>query len=112
MYMSTGDTVQIEAPKFDPDIDGDNPLGINEKPNQITIQGMLPTTPEVTEPEDDNSPTPGTNIHNNQLPKKPIGLTLSLCKFQESFHRQLNQKNKDTTDVKPNTTLKILKSLN
>ena len=26
----------------------------------VTIQGTLPPTPEVTEPEDDNSPTPGT----------------------------------------------------
>ena len=63
MYMNQGDTVQIEAPKFDPDIDGDNPLSINEKPNEVTIQGTLPTIPEVTEPEDDNSPTPGTNTH-------------------------------------------------
>ena len=61
MYMNQGDTVQIEAPKFDPDIDGDNPLCIDEKPNEVTIQGTLPTIPEVTEPEDDNSPTPGTN---------------------------------------------------
>ena len=61
MYMNQGDTVQIEAPKFDPDIDGDSPLNINEKPNEVTIQGTLPTIPEVTEPEDDNSPTSGTN---------------------------------------------------
>ena len=61
MYMNQGYTVQIEAPKFDTDIDGDNPLSIDEKPNKVTIQGTLPTIPEVTEPEDDNSPTPGTN---------------------------------------------------
>ena len=61
MYMNQGDTVQIEAPEFDPDIDGDNPPSMNEKPNEVTIQGTLPTIPEVTEPEDDNSPTPGTN---------------------------------------------------
>ena len=33
MYMNQGDTVQIEAPDFDPDIDGDTPLSIDEKPN-------------------------------------------------------------------------------
>ena len=65
MYMNQGDTVQIEAPNFDPDIDGDNPPSIDVKPNKVTIQGTLPTIPEVTEPEDDNSPTPGTNT---QLP--------------------------------------------
>ena len=59
IYMNQGDTVQIEAPNFDPDIDGDSPLNINEKPNEVTIQGTLPTIPEVTEPEDDNSLTPG-----------------------------------------------------
>ena len=31
-----------------------------EKPNEVMIQGTLPTIQEVTEPEDDNSLTPGT----------------------------------------------------
>ena len=53
-------SIQCEAPKFDPDIDGDSPLSIDEKPSEVTIQGTLPTIPEVTEPEDDNSLTPGT----------------------------------------------------
>ena len=61
MYMNQGDMVQIEAPKFYPDFDRDNPPSINKKPNEVTIQGTLPTIPEVTEPENDNSPTPGTN---------------------------------------------------
>ena len=37
MYMNQGDTVQIEAPNFDPDIDGDSPLSTNEKPKEVTI---------------------------------------------------------------------------
>ena len=61
MYMNQGDMVQIEAPKFDPDIDGDSPLSNDEKPNEVLIQGTLPTIPEVSEPEDDNSLAPGTN---------------------------------------------------
>ena len=61
MYMNQGDAVQIEAPNFDPDIDRDNPPSIDVKPNEVTIEGTLPPIPEVTEPEDDNSPTPGTN---------------------------------------------------
>ena len=60
MYMNQGNTVQIEAPNFDPDIDGDSPPNIDEKPNEVMIQGTLQTVPEVTEPEDDNSLTPGT----------------------------------------------------
>ena len=61
MYMNQGDTVQIEAPEFDPDIDGDRPPSTVEKPDEVSIQGTLPTNPEVTEPEDDNRSTPGTN---------------------------------------------------
>ena len=60
MYMNQGDTVQNEAPEFNLDIDGDSPPSIDEKPSEVTIQGTLPTIPEVTEPEDDNSLTPGT----------------------------------------------------
>ena len=62
MHMNQGDTVQIEAPNFDPDIDRVTSLSTDKKPNELTIQGTLSPTPEVTEPEDDNSLTPGTTI--------------------------------------------------
>ena len=45
IYMNQGDTVQIEALEFDLYIDGDNPPNIDEKPNEVTIQGTLPTIP-------------------------------------------------------------------
>ena len=61
MYMNQGDTVQIEAPEFDPDIDGDSPPSIDKKPNEVMIQGTLPTIPEVTESDDENRYTPTTN---------------------------------------------------
>ena len=57
--MNQGDTVQIEAPYFDPDIDEDTSPSTDEKPNKVTIQRTLPPIPEVTKPEDDNSLTPG-----------------------------------------------------
>ena len=85
IYMNQGDTVQIEAPKFDPDIDRDNPPSIDEKPNEVTIQGTLPTIPESLS-QRMIIVLPLEQIHNNQLPKKPTGLTLSPCKFQESLH--------------------------
>ena len=59
MHMNQGNTVQIEAPDFDPDIDGVTPLSTDEKPNELTIQGTLSPISEVTEPEDDNSLTTG-----------------------------------------------------
>ena len=85
MYMNQGNIVQIEAPDFDPDIDGDSILHADEKPNEVTIQGTLPTIPEVTESDEENRYTPAQTQH-NQFVKKLIGLTLSLYKFQESLH--------------------------
>ena len=61
MHMNQGDTVQIEAPDFDPDIDGVSSPSTDKKPNELTIQGTLSPTPEVTKPEDD-SHTSATTI--------------------------------------------------
>ena len=60
MYMNQGDMIQIEAPEFDPDIDGDRLPSTIEKPDEASIPGTLPTIPEVIEPEDDSRSTPGT----------------------------------------------------
>ena len=61
MYSHQGDTVQIEAPEFDPDIDGDSPVSTDEKHEIVPVQGRLATILETSEPEDDNSIAPGTN---------------------------------------------------
>ena len=61
MHMNQGDTVQIEAPDFDPHIDGVSSHSTDEKPNELMIQGTSSPTPEVTEPEDDGL-TPATMI--------------------------------------------------
>ena len=59
MHMNQVDTVQIEAPDFDPDIDGVS--SPDEKQNELPIQGTSSPTPEVTKPVD-NSCTPVTTI--------------------------------------------------
>ena len=59
--MNQGDTVQIEAPKFNPDIDMDRPPSTVKKPDEVSIPGTLPTIPEVTESDDENIYTPATN---------------------------------------------------
>ena len=61
MYSHQGDSVQIEALKFDPDIDGDSPVNTDEKHSKVLIQGTLATIPETSEPEDEDSIAPGTN---------------------------------------------------
>ena len=60
-HMNPGDTVQIEAPDFDSDIDRVSSPSTDEKPNESMIQGTSSPTPEVTKPEVD-SLTPVTTI--------------------------------------------------
>ena len=52
MHMNQGDTVQIEAPDFNPDID--RVSSPSEKHNELMIQGILSPTSEVTKPADDS----------------------------------------------------------
>ena len=61
MHMNQGDTVQIEAPDFNPDIDGVSSSSTDKIPNKLSIQGTSSPTPEITEPENE-CPTPATSI--------------------------------------------------
>ena len=61
MYSHQGDTVQIEAPEYDPDIDGDNQSNIDKKHETASVQGTLEPIPEPSEPEDVNSIAPENN---------------------------------------------------
>ena len=59
--MNQADTVQIEAPDFNPDIDGVSSPSTDEIPNKLLIQGTSSPTPEITKPENE-CPTPATTI--------------------------------------------------
>ena len=61
MRMNSGDTVQIEAPDFDPDIDGVSSPSTDEIPNKLLTQGTASPTPKTTEPEIECS-TPAMSI--------------------------------------------------
>ena len=61
MYSHQGDTVQIEAPEYDPDIDRDNQLNIDKKHETVSVQGTQEPIPEPSEPEDVNSIAPKNN---------------------------------------------------
>ena len=50
-HMNQGDTIQIEAPNFDLDIDGVSPPSTNEIPNKLLTQGTASPTPKNTKPE-------------------------------------------------------------
>ena len=58
MYSHQSNTVQIDAPEYDPDIDGNNQSNTDEKHETVSLQGTLEPIPEPSEPEDDNSIAP------------------------------------------------------
>ena len=61
MHMNQEDTVQIEAPDFDPDINKVSLPSTDRKQNKLLTQGTSSPTPEVTEAEN-NSLAPATTI--------------------------------------------------
>ena len=68
MYSHQGNSVQIDAPEFDPDIDRNSPAYTDKKHGKVPEKGTLETIPEISEPEDDDSIAPETNTdqQNNQ----------------------------------------------
>ena len=86
MYSHQGDSVQIEALKFDPDIDGDSPVNTDEKHSKVLLQGTLATIPETSEPEDEDSIAPGTNTdqQNYQETDWPDALPMQIPRVSSS----------------------------
>ena len=64
-HINQGDTIQIEAPDFDPDIDEVFSLSTDKERNEIRTQGTPSPASEATEPEDNNS---APAITSQQLP--------------------------------------------
>ena len=50
-HMNSGDTIQIEAPDFDPDIDDISPTTIDQESNNPLTQGSVSPTPKTAEQE-------------------------------------------------------------
>ena len=76
MYSHQSNTVQIDAPEYDLDIDRDNQPNTDKKYTTPSIQGTLETISESSILEDDNSIAPENNTdpHNQQetnLPDTP-----------------------------------------
>ena len=51
LHMNSGDTIQIEAPDFDPDINDVSSPTTDEISNKVLTQGTASPTSETTEPE-------------------------------------------------------------
>ena len=58
MYSHQPDTVQINTPEYDLDIDGDNQSNTNNRHITVSVQGTLNTSQESSILEDDNSTAP------------------------------------------------------
>ena len=76
MYPHQTDTVQINAPEYDPDIDGDNQPNTHNSRVTVSVQGTLNTSQKSSVLEDDNSTAPDniTTTQNQQetnLPEAP-----------------------------------------
>ena len=61
MYLLQSDTVQIDAPEYDLDIDRDNQPNTDKKHTTVSVQGTLEMIPESSILEDDKSITPENN---------------------------------------------------
>ena len=61
MYPHQTDTVQINAPEYDPDIDRDNQPNTDKKHITVSVQGTPNISPEPSILEDDNSIAPNNS---------------------------------------------------
>ena len=80
MYPHQSDTLQIDAPEYDPDIDGENQPNTDKKHKTVSIQGTLETIPESSKLEDDNSIAPENNMvqQNQQETNLPDAPTIQI----------------------------------
>ena len=62
MYPHQTDTVQINAPEYDPDIDRDNQPNTDKRHITVSVQGTLNTSQESSVLKDDNSIAPDNII--------------------------------------------------
>ena len=63
LHMNTGDTIQIEAPDFDPDIDDVSLTTIDQESNNRLTQGTTSLTPKSTELEIECTTPAPSNQH-------------------------------------------------
>ena len=63
LHMNSGDTIQIEAPDFDLDIDDISPTTLDQESNNQLTQGTTSLTPKSTDPEIECTTSAPSNQH-------------------------------------------------
>ena len=59
LHVNSGDTIEMEAPDFDPDIDDISPTTIDQESNNPLIQESASLTPKTAEQETEHiTPAP------------------------------------------------------
>ena len=110
MYPHQSDTVQIDAPDYDPDIDRDNQPNTDKKHKTVSVQGTLEMIPESSELEDDNSIAPKNNmvLQNQQetdwpdaptIQKPGVSSTTSDQPLEVMYNRQQVQPSTENLEI-------------
>ena len=79
--------VQIEAPEYNPDIDGDKESHTENRHATVSIQNILDDNHSIPELINDNSTTPTLPQH-IKITLKPIGLMLPPSRYHKYLQLQ------------------------
>ena len=105
MYPHQTDTVQIDAPEYNLDIDGDNQPNTDKKHVTLSLQGTLEMIPESSELEDDNSIGPENNTapQNQQETDWPDAPTIQIPGVSSTTSDQPPEVTYNRCQVQPST---------
>ena len=93
VHMNSGDTIQIEAPDFDPDIDDISPPTIDQESNKLLKQGTASPTPKTTELEIEcTTPAPSNQRTASQETDWPDAIPVEILS-------QIDQPNDQRIDI-------------
>ena len=105
MYPHQTDTVQINAPEYDPDIDGDNQPNTENNHVTVSVQGTLNTSQESSILEDDNSIAPDnfTTPQSQQETDWPDAPTIQIPGFSLTTSDQPPEVMYNRCQIQPST---------
>ena len=105
MYPHQTDTVQINAPEYNLDIDGDNQPNTDKKHITVSAQGTLNTSHESFVLEDDNSIAPDniTTSQNQQETDWPDAPTIQILGVSSTTSDQPPEVMYNRCQIQPST---------
>ena len=106
MYPHQIDTVQINTPEYDPDIDGDNQPNTHNSRVTISVQGTLNTPQESSLLDDDNSMAPDniTTSQNQQKTDWPEAPTIQILGISSTTSDQSPEVMYNRCQIQPSST--------